>query len=348
MLSGLFRRRDTPVFRAAVQPAGVRFTVRGRQRLLDAALDQGLDFPHSCRVGGCGTCRCRLVAGKVKEHTDSSYLLSAEEIARGFILACQSSPESDVTLEVSGLRLDSSLPPTVRCDATLVAKEWPTHDILRATVELDEPVGYLAGQYADLTAPGIGARSYSFSCAPSRRASDRHAQFDIRVLPGGAFSGWIDQHAQLGERLVFEGPRGSFHLRSSGAPIVAVAGGTGLGPILALSQELQSAAVTRDLTVLVGARTEADLYGLDELEALQKRFSARLDVWPVLSADPNSHWQGRRGMVTEHLRALPRLSEHHAYLCGPPPMVDAALQILEEAGCSNVFFDKFLDGSQPQ
>ncbi len=348
MLSKLFGRRPAASYVATIQSHALSFPVSQKQRILDAALDRGLDFPHSCRVGGCGTCRCRLLSGRVKEHSDSSYLLSAEEIDRGFILACQSSPESDLTLEVTGLRVESSLPPVVSAKATVSAMERLTHDIIRLTLEVDAPFSYLAGQYAELTAPGVATRSYSFSCAPSRRPTERHAQLDIRVLPGGAFSGWLDQEAMVGTQLGFEGPRGSFHLRSSGAPIVAVAGGTGLGPILALCQELQQAAVAREVAALVGARTEKDLYGMDELRALQKRFPARLDVWPVLSAEPSAEWQGRRGMVTEQLRRVPRLEEHDAYLCGPPPMVDAALEILGAAGVTRTYYDKFLDGSSGQ
>ncbi|MEM6734009.1 MAG: hypothetical protein AAF658_20775, partial [Myxococcota bacterium] len=82
----------------------------------------------------------------------------------------------------------------------------------------------------------------------------------------------------------------------------------------------------------------------DVLESLQRRFPARLDVWPVLS-EQQEDWSGRTGMVTEHIAEVPRLGEHHAYLCGPPPMVDAALPILKSAGIEHIFFDKFLDTS---
>ncbi|MEL6547400.1 MAG: FAD-binding oxidoreductase, partial [Myxococcota bacterium] len=257
---------------------------------------------------------------------------------------CQSTPLSDIKVEVTGLRLESSVPPLVETLASVVSVEALTHDIKRLSVECKKPVSYLAGQYASLSAPGVGPRSYSFSQGPAQRESERHLRFDIRILEGGQFSQWLDQHAAEGSSIELAGPRGSFHLRASGAPIVAVAGGTGLGPILSILEELDASAVARDVVVLFGARSERDLYGLEELEALKRSFPARLEVWPVLSAQYDG-WSGRTGMVTEHLNDVPRLGDHHAYLCGPPGMIDAALPIFEGAGISEIFFDKFLDTS---
>lgn len=77
-----------------------RVTVEPGETLLKAALRQGVDFPHHCRSGGCGVCKCRLLEGKVKELTDSSYVLSDAELVGGYILACQSVPRSDVSVAV--------------------------------------------------------------------------------------------------------------------------------------------------------------------------------------------------------------------------------------------------------
>ncbi|HMY67767.1 MAG TPA: 2Fe-2S iron-sulfur cluster binding domain-containing protein, partial [Leptospiraceae bacterium] len=66
--------------------------------ILSAALQEGLDFPHSCRVGGCAACKCRLIEGKVKELTETGYLLTEEELNSGYILACQSIPETDLKI----------------------------------------------------------------------------------------------------------------------------------------------------------------------------------------------------------------------------------------------------------
>ena len=75
------------------------------QTLLEAIESAGVAWPSSCRVGACGTCRCRVRAGTVHERTESAYLLSAEEIAAGTVLACQTEPRGAVEIESVGAPL---------------------------------------------------------------------------------------------------------------------------------------------------------------------------------------------------------------------------------------------------
>jgi ferredoxin len=93
------------------QVNGRAVPVAPRQTLLQAALREGLAFPHGCRVGGCATCKCRLLQGRVRELTETAYLLSDEELDRGFILACQSVPTTDVRVEVELDRVARRPPP---------------------------------------------------------------------------------------------------------------------------------------------------------------------------------------------------------------------------------------------
>jgi len=79
---------------------GQTITVQPDETLLDAAHRQDINIPSICRVGGCGTCKCKLKSGKVDELTETAYLLSEKEIADGFILACQSRLRSDVKIEL--------------------------------------------------------------------------------------------------------------------------------------------------------------------------------------------------------------------------------------------------------
>jgi ferredoxin/fatty-acid desaturase len=99
---------------------GQRIEVAPGETLLLAALREGIDFPNRCRVGGCGTCRCRLAEGQVHERTETAYLLSEDEIKRGFILACQSVPSTDVSVEVA---LGAAAPGRARAKAAEAARE---------------------------------------------------------------------------------------------------------------------------------------------------------------------------------------------------------------------------------
>lgn len=312
-------------------------TLRPRETVLQAALRSGVAFPNSCRVGGCGACKCRLAEGRVKELTETGYLLSAEEIEQRTILACQSVPAGDVRIEVDLAR------GTSQRRGRVVAKDRVTADITRLTVQLDAPLAYKAGQFARLSLdalPGV-SRSYSFA---SPAGEDGAVTFYIRKVPGGRFSTHVHEADLTGETVHVEGPAGDFWLRPGGAPLVLVAGGSGLAPILALLAEAAGTADSvRDVTLLFGARAAQDLYALAEIEALAARWQGRFRFVPVLSAEPpDSAWDGLRGLVTEHLEAIVEPTAH-AYLCGPPAMIDSALAVIEARGVSrdHVHFDRF-------
>jgi len=309
-------------------------TVHPRETLLQAALREGIDFPNSCRVGGCGACKCKLTKGEVKELTETGYLLTAEELDAGYILACQSVPKGDVRIEVD--LTPSGVPGVV------IAQEKVTHDITRLTVRLDAPIDYEAGQFANLSIEGLRGvvRSYSFATPSS---DDGEIAFYVRRVPGGRFSTLVNDEDVVGRRVTVDGPTGDFFLRDDDAPLMFVAGGSGLAPILAMLRAAVDAGVTRSATLLFGARARRDLYALDAIEEIASRWRGDFTFDFVLSdADGDDTWDGARGLVTEHI------AEHlapgsHAYLCGPPAMVDAAVEVLVDHGVAreHVRFDRF-------
>lgn len=317
---------------------GVTIEVNPKETVLQAALRQGIDFPYSCRVGGCATCKCKLVEGKVKELTQTGYILSDDELDQGFILACQSVPKTDLKIEVdlTAQQARKKMPGRV------LSQEKLTHDITALRIQLDESLIYKAGQYANLSVdsmPGV-QRSYSFA-NPSHM--DAQVTFFVRKVPGGEFSTRIYDENVVGKHVLVEGPMGDFWLRSAQAPLLLVAGGSGLAPVLALLQEAASQGVNRPAVLLFGARTQADLYGLKEIEDIGRQWAAGFTFIPVLSQEPeDSGWTGALGLVTEHM-PLHLSQMPHAYLCGPPPMVDAATATLLSHGIprDSIYADRF-------
>jgi NAD(P)H-flavin reductase/ferredoxin len=334
MLALLSRRKTTT---AHINSQAI--TVNPKETLLQAALREGIAFPHSCRVGGCATCKCKLTDGKVKELTESGYILSDEEVKKGYILACQSVPLTDVGIQVD-------LPPSSshrRATGRVIGQEKLTHDITRLRVQLDTPLQYRPGQFADISIaslPGI-SRSYSFA-APAR--PDGQVSFFVRKVNGGKFSSLINDRDVVGQTVVVDGPSGDFWLRPGKAPLLLVAGGSGLAPVLALLQEAVAAGVSRSVTLLFGAREEKDLYALDDIDAIARQWRGTFRFIPVLSSAPaESTWPGERGMV---VGKIPEVLEAgcHAYLCGPPPMVDNGIALLRKLGIAreHIHADRFL------
>jgi ferredoxin len=148
---GLFKRQPREPGIVRIEPLGIELPVPGNQSVLQAALEAGVDFPHSCKVGTCMACRSRLREGKVKAIRDFSYVLSAEELKAGYILACQAkvAPGERIVLEVD---IDSQRPhhPQITTQGRISAQLPLTHDIVEVHVALDQPLAYTAGQYAAL------------------------------------------------------------------------------------------------------------------------------------------------------------------------------------------------------
>ncbi|ALT75939.1 fatty acid desaturase [Paucibacter sp. KCTC 42545] len=314
--------------------------VQADETLLQAALRQGVEMPYSCRVGGCASCKCKLTSGQVKQLTETSYLLSDEDLDAGMILACQSIPLSDVRIELAPLAQAQRQ----RVAGHVIAQERLTHDITRLRIQLAQRLSFQAGQFAELSLaalPGM-QRSYSFA-APCR--DDGQVEFFVRQVPGGAFSTLVNQQELLGQSVQIEGPLGHFTLRPADAPLLMVAGGSGLAPVLAILQEALATGVTRSVTLLFGARKAKDLYALDEIAELAALWPAAFNFVPVLSEpepEANEFWTGARGLITEHLLGA-LLPGAHAYLCGPPAMIDAAAALLQQHGVAaeHIHADRF-------
>lgn len=349
---GFFKRNKGP-FNAKILPLGKTISVKGgsSENLLKVALENGIKWPYNCRVGSCGSCKCKLVSGQIKPLNDFSYVLSGEELDQGYILACQTMLRSDIEVEVPIETNGAELAKSRRLEGRISRVGSLTHDILDVGIELDgDLTDYLPGQYADVTIPGVvdKARSYSFSNSPSHEKSNS-VSFFIRRVPNGTLTEWLHTGNRVGGRVVLDGPHGSFYLREPAGSILLMAGGSGLAPIRALLQQIIQEGRKEKVTLIFGARTRDDLYCLDEIEGFAKELNGQFSFLPVLSQETAENgWGGAIGHCPEAITAGMLEPTHgQAYLCGPPVMVDAAVNRLKGLGIaeSQIYFDKFLDAS---
>lgn len=344
-LKSLFGKGQDKI--VTLEPSGRSFAIGGQETILERALKEGIAYPHDCTVGTCGTCRSKLITGAVDAITPFGYTLSREELEQGYILACQALPRGDVTVEIE--TADRAMPPPRTGSGRIVAMQALTHDILKVTWETDTPFDYVAGQYLNISWPdGPGRRSYSFCEAPQAGGRTQLSAF-VRRVPGGAFSELLFAGSPRGRSFEIDGPHGNFWLRSGSGPMVCIAGGSGLSPLMSLLEDAAGCGIKRDVVLLFGARGERDLYCHDEIAAIERRWSGRFAFWPVLSETPVEGF--RSGFVTAHIaEALAWLGsskDPQAYLCGPPPMVDAAIEALtaNAVPISSIFYDRFTDAS---
>lgn len=316
--------------RVEIHQAGDTIAVPEGVTILDAALAHGIAYPHGCRSGRCGSCKSRLVSGEVDLLDNSRFALSDEEKAQGLILACRAIPTTDAIVAWLGGDEQAPSHPRRRINCRVTAIEDATHDIKRIQLVFDgaDPLAFTAGQYARLTFPGAPARDYSMASRPG----ERELEFHIRRVPGGAATQCIHTLLRLGDRVWVEGPFGSSYLREQHTgPILCVAGGSGLAPIKGIVETAIARGMKQPIHVYFGARSDRDLYLVDHFEGLTYRYP-NLSFTAVLSdALLGVGW--RTGLVTDALaQDLRDLDGWKAYVAGPPPMVEAAMQICTSRG----------------
>jgi xylene monooxygenase electron transfer component len=329
------------------------FDVRRNDMLLKAAVAQGIDYPHNCRVGVCGQCKTRLVGGRVSPMVDLALSpLTNEQIEAGFVLACQAKVRTDLVIDV---RLGNGTQLPVRNVAARVTRyEKLAGDVIDLKLKLDEPVAFNAGQYCTIAESGsFTRRSYSYYNVPPVDGSPTdEVGFLIKRLPGGKFSEWLFAEDRSGTKFWIEGPFGVMGTDDLDRDGICVAGGTGLAPVLSIVGDRLRRSKTARFTIVFGVRTEKDLFADRHFEALLKDAADRVRIVPILSHEPaGSSWTGLRGLVTAALDETLGVdyANASAFICGNLAMVEAVERVLIGRGvdADRIHADKFVPSGTP-
>jgi NAD(P)H-flavin reductase/hemoglobin-like flavoprotein len=211
----------------------------------------------------------------------------------------------------------------------VVEHELRRPDIAALTVRPDRTLPYQAGQYVTIQVarwPWIW-RPYSVANAPR---ADGLLRFHVRALPGGWVSRALVRHVKIGDTLLLGHASGTMTLQpDADRDILCVAGGTGLAPLKALVEDAVGRGLCRDIHLLFGARTPAELYDLADLRALEVR-TPWLRVVPIVSADPS--FDGMHGALPDVLDRFHDWSHHDVYVAGPPEMIERTVTRLDDLG----------------
>jgi propane monooxygenase reductase subunit len=330
------------------EPVGVEMDVEEGETVLDAAFRQGISLAHGCKEGQCSSCKSLLIDGDIELLKHSTFALLESERDTGHILLCKTHAYSDVTIEL--LNFDEDLMcrsiPVKSYEAELTHIEHLTHDIRRLDIEISRPLKFWAGQYVDITLPGgTVTRSFSMANSPSE---GRKLSFIIKKYPQGAFSAALDETLRPGDRLTAKGPYGTcFRREDRPGPMLLIGGGSGMSPLRSILMDHLESGEQRPVRFFYGARNREDLFNLDEFAAVKAKLPDFKFIPALSMADGDAGWSGERGFIHEvvarHLKSENFAGEIDAYSCGPPPMIDAVLPVLQMAGVEpdHIYFDKF-------
>lgn len=331
-----------------LQPFGVEFDCVDGETVLGAALRNGISLRYGCKHGNCGSCKAKIVAGEVDQDDASEAALMTFEREQGLALLCAAYPAEDIVIELADDYTEeelSSAPPIGDYEAEIIGLKPLTHDIVQLDLQLRQPdfMRFNAGQYVEIRVPGSDAwRAFSMANSPS---DGGRISLMIKMIPGGVISGYLRETAKVGDRLDVRGPYGQFSVSAGTAPIVMIAGGSGMAPIASMLHWLAEQNCSRPIVFYFGARAKRDLFLAEELESLAQRLPQFRYVPALSSPEEGDEWSGASGLITEVLqRDSGNLRGSEAYLCGPPPMIDAAVEVLRAKGMfsTRIRFDKFV------
>jgi CDP-4-dehydro-6-deoxyglucose reductase, E3 len=313
--------------KVSIQPADRSFEVERDEPILAAAIRAGIGLPYGCRDGACGSCKSRLLEGRVIHGAHQQKALSDAEEAAGLILPCCATPQTDCVIEARMVPGAGEFP-VLKMPSRVMQIERPAPDVavLKLQLPANQAFQYRAGQFVEFILRDGSRRSYSMANAPHNLGTPPSIELHIRHMAGGKFTDHVFGAMKEKEILRMEGPFGSFVLREdSDKPIVLLASGTGFAPIKALIEHLQHKGITRPAALYWGCRSKADLYMHRWAEQAAATFPS-LRYVPVLSdPKPDDHWSGRTGFVHRAvMEDLPDLSDHQVYACGVPVMVESA------------------------
>lgn len=317
------------------------FTVEGGGTLLDALYGERIFMPSACfGKGTCGFCKVTVPDGGGPLLPTEKPFLTRADIAADTRLACQVKVKQDLEIQVRPEYLNVQ-----EFSARVSSARMLTHDIREIHLELIEPeeIEFRPGQYVQVKVPAAEPtfRAYSVSSAPEEKGE---IELIIRLVPGGLGSTYLHR-VQVDDELEFTGPYGEFELsESADTDVVCVGGGCGLAPIKSIIHYVYKRWPERKVWLFFGARTVQDVFYLEEFETLAKEYPALHVCYALSEMEPSEAWDGPTGFIHESVAArLPEGPNRQAFLCGPPPMVEATIEVLrsKQVGEDKVFYDKF-------
>ena len=304
--------------------------------ILEAALENGIDFPHGCRSGNCGACKAKRISGEIEMSPYSEFALEDEEKENNYILACRSVPWSDCEINIFSEDKKNIINHKIKEFETRVKSfKKITQDIYVINLEyinLKNNFEFYAGQYAELTFNNLAKKHFSMANSPETK----DLEFHVKVLNNGETSEYIKNKLKINEKVKVKGPYGNAFLRTTHrGPIIALAGGTGLAPILSIIKSSIKNKLKQPIKIYYGAQTEKDLYFKDILKEIALK-NKNIEFNSVVNVGKNNS-DTRIGKVTDAvIEDIEDFDGYKAYLAGPPKMIEAAEKLFLSLGIRKI------------
>ena len=305
---------------------GNSFPSKNGETILESALSSGFVFEYSCKSGQCGTCKTTLLKGKVIEVQEQLALNKKD--ANNQFLTCCCVAASDILIDATDLSAMHGI--EVKILPTKVnSLELLSEDIMQVKLRLKPSSNFvfLEGQFIDIIGPNSIRRSYSIASI----SSNKEIIILIKRVKGGEFSNYWFNEAKSNNLLRIEGPKGTFFLRDRAKPLVFLATGTGIAPIISILDRLDSDPdfnQTESISLFWGNRMQQDFVWKPNFKKIN------VDFYPIISRK-DDEWKGEIGYVQDvALRISSDTHKINVYACGASSMINSAKASFVGAGLS--------------
>ena len=317
--------------------------VEGGQSLLSGLIESKIFIPSACGGRGtCGFCKIEILSGGGPMLPTETPFISRSERRDGVRLACQVKIREDINVRIPEELLNVKLfTATVKSTTTL------TGDIKEIRFSLIEPAEILSrpGQYVQVQAPspdGPVFRAYSISSATYET---NEVELVVRLIPGGVGSTYL-HNLEVGDTVEFTGPYGEFIFdEDPETELICVGGGAGMAPMKNIIFSMYEQQPDRTCWLFFGCRAKADIFYLEMYEELARKHPNFHVIYGLSEPKDDDDWTGETGFIHLSLDKMiePDGGKRQAFLCGPPPMIDAVTQVLQAKGLEDnrIFYDEF-------
>ena len=351
-------------------------------KLLSTLADAGIFLSSACGGGGtCAQCRCKVLEGGGSMLSTEEGHFTRGEAKEGWRLSCQTPVKQDLKIEVPAeffevkrwecevisnhnvatfiKELVLKLPEGEEVDfraGGYVQFEIPPYHIHYKDMDVEEeyrPDWEKFGVFDNESkVDDITIRAYSMANYPEEKGI---MKFNIRVAsppPGTSYpSGKMSSYLftlKPGDKVTIFGPFGEFFAKETDAEMVFIGGGAGMAPMRAhIFDQLLRLNTDRKITFWYGGRNQRELFYVDEFDKLAEEHDNF--EWHIALSDRDlKDWNGYTGFIhnvlfEEYLKGHPAPEDCEYYMCGPPMMNSACIQMLEDLGVEreNSFLDDF-------
>ncbi len=333
-------------YQLTIEPIGEVIEVEEGQTILDACLRAGIYIPYQCNHGLCSTCKVEVLEGDTDVGDASPFALMDFEREEGKVLACTCTLQSDAVIEAD-IEEDEDAEYIAISDYTGTVSEiiQLTPNVKKIIVSVPEDIEFQAGQYVQLKIPSVeGARAFSIANSPQAAG---HIELHVRLVDQGQGTTYLHEKLKEGDALSFSAPYGHFFIRKSqNKPMIFIAGGTGLSSPKSMIDELLNAGCSQDITLFHGVCAKADLYYQDYFLEMEKTYKNFKYIPALSNKNEGEEWHGEEGYIHEAAERYfgGSFAGHQAYLCGPPPMIEASIKALMKGRLfeNDIYCEKFL------